>query len=30
VSPYFQVLALIKSFQMKNASYSNHSRVANN
>jgi hypothetical protein len=27
VSPYFQVLALFKSFQMKDASYSNHTRV---
>jgi hypothetical protein len=29
VSPYFQVLALFKSFQKKGASYSNQTRVAN-
>jgi hypothetical protein len=30
VSPYFEVLALFKTFQKKGASYSNHTRVANN
>jgi hypothetical protein len=30
VSPYFQVLALFKSFRNKGTSYSNHTRVANN
>jgi hypothetical protein len=30
VIPYFQVLALIKSFRKKGTSYSNHTRVANN
>jgi hypothetical protein len=28
--PYFQVLALFQPFQKKGASYSNHTRVANN
>jgi hypothetical protein len=30
VDPYFHVLVLFKSFQNKDASYSNHTRVANN